>query len=247
MARTPRIQFDGAIYHVINRGNYRKDLFGNVGTADAFERTLFEACNRCGWELAAYCIMSNHYHLALITPKGKLVEGVHWLQSTFGNRFHRFTGERGHVFQGRYKAILVEPGIHLAQLVNYIHLNPVRAGLASVANLESYRWGSFGKFVRKKNRPVFLRCEDWLAELGGLRDTAAGWRKYREYLDSVTELDPKRKEELFGQMCRGWVLRTREYRKALHADFKKMQVARDRSEEHTSELQLRGHLVCRLL
>lgn len=110
MARTPRIQFDGAIYHVINRGNYRQDLFARSGTAEAFEGTLFETCKRCGWELAAYCIMSNHYHLALTTPKGNLVEGVHWLQSTFGNRFHRFIGERGHVFQGRYKVILVEPG-----------------------------------------------------------------------------------------------------------------------------------------
>jgi REP element-mobilizing transposase RayT len=110
MARKPRLEFEGAIYHVINRGNYRKDLFNEKGAAEAFERTLFEACEKCGWVVHAYVLMSNHYHLALETPEANLVQGMAWLQGTFANRFNRFRGERGHVFQSRYQSILIEEG-----------------------------------------------------------------------------------------------------------------------------------------
>ena len=109
-------------------------------TGKKFENALFEACESCGWMLHAYVIMSNHYHLALETPKGNLVEGMRWLQGTFGNRFNKFTGERGHVFQGRYKALVVEPGRSLVGLVNYIHLNPVRAKLLDLARRKKVRY-----------------------------------------------------------------------------------------------------------
>ena len=121
----------------MSRGNYRKDLFTEAQTGVAFEKALFDACECCGWRLHAYVIMSNHYHLALETPNGNLVEGMRWLQGTFGNRFNKFTGERGHVFQGRYKALLVEPGRSLVGLVNYIHLNPIRAILVDLAHLKN--------------------------------------------------------------------------------------------------------------
>jgi putative transposase len=98
MARRPRLEFDGAIYHIISRGNYRKALFEQGSTAASFEKTLFEACGKCGWVLHAYVVMSNHYHLALETPAGKLVDGMRWLQGTFGIRFNAFHKERGHVF-----------------------------------------------------------------------------------------------------------------------------------------------------
>ena len=133
MARKLRIQFEGACYHIINRGNYRADVFANQGAAKAFETCLWEACEKTGWRLHAYVIMQNHYHLAVETPQPNLVEGMHWLQSTFATRFNRFRSENGHVFQGRYKAILVEPGPTLAYVANYIHLNPHRAGLLPVA------------------------------------------------------------------------------------------------------------------
>jgi putative transposase len=87
MARKPRLDFAGAIYHVLSRGNYRKDLF-EEGGAVLFEQTLFQACAKCGWLLHAYVIMRNHYHLAVETPEGNLVEGMRWLQGTFGIRFN---------------------------------------------------------------------------------------------------------------------------------------------------------------
>lgn len=89
MGRKPRVQFAGAIYHVINRGNYRDDLLGTAGVAQAFVDCLWEACEQAKWKVYAYGLMRNHYHLAIQTPEGNLVEGVHWLQSTFGNRFNR--------------------------------------------------------------------------------------------------------------------------------------------------------------
>ena len=147
MARKPRLEFAGAIYHVLSRGNYRKELFEDGG-ARLFEKTLFEASAKCGWLLHAYVIMSNHYHLAVETPEGNLVEGMRWLQGTFGIRFNALRGERGHVFESRYKSLVIEEGRPLLGLVNYIHLNPVRADLVTVAKLR----GMNGQVIRSSSR-----------------------------------------------------------------------------------------------
>ena len=104
----------------------------------AFEKTLFEACAKCGWLLHAYVVMRNHYHLALETPEANLVEGMRWLQGTFAIRFNASRGERGHVFQSRYKSLVIEEGRPLLGLVNYIHLNPVRAGMVTTAGLREF-------------------------------------------------------------------------------------------------------------
>ncbi len=110
MARKLRLEFPGACYHVINRGNYRANVFQSEKTKAAFVSCLFEACVKSHWLLHAFTVMRNHYHLALETPEGNLVAGMQWLQSTFANRFNRLRDERGHLFQGRYKALLVEEG-----------------------------------------------------------------------------------------------------------------------------------------
>ena len=95
MARRLRISFAGALYHLINRGNYRCDVFATDAAARAFLITIDETCRRFGWRVHAYVIMSNHYHLAVQTPQANLSEGMHWLQSTYATRFNRFRGERG--------------------------------------------------------------------------------------------------------------------------------------------------------
>lgn len=92
MARKLRIQYPGAMYHVINRGNYRRDLFFNPAEARAFLDTVREAKDRLGWRVHAYALMRNHYHLALETPEPNLAEGMHWLQGTWANRFNRAPG-----------------------------------------------------------------------------------------------------------------------------------------------------------
>src|SRR5688572_16507787 len=107
MARKLRLEFAGACYHVINRGNYRRDLFKDEGAAASFQSCLFEACTRFRWRLHAFVIMRNHYHLAVETPEPNLSEGMKWLQGTWAARFNRFRSESGRPFQGRYKALHV--------------------------------------------------------------------------------------------------------------------------------------------
>jgi REP element-mobilizing transposase RayT len=237
MARKPRIEFAGAIYHVLNRGNYRADMFEEPRTATAFVDCLFEACEKSGWLLHAYTVMRNHYHLVVETPRGNLVSGVHWLQSTFGNRFNRFRREHGRAFQGRYQAILVEPGIHLLRLVDYVHLNPVRAGIKSLAKLEQFHASSYRHFVGgPKGRPAPLRCESWLKELGGLADTPAGWRSYHDHLVWLTADPTRQKEAAFDQMCQGWAIGSESFRSDLAQDFKQMIAARDWGGAELAEL-----------
>src|SRR5690554_3673765 len=104
MARKIRIEYEGAYYHVINRGNYREWIFDSAGARKSFLACLEQCCAAQGWRVHAWCLMSNHYHLLIETPEANLVAGMRWLQSTFANRFNRFRKENGHVFQGRYKA-----------------------------------------------------------------------------------------------------------------------------------------------
>ena len=214
MPRRPRIEYEDAIYHVMNRGNYRDDIFLVKNSGAVFEKTLFETCGRFGWVLQAYIAMSNHYHLALQTPDTNLAKGMQWFQSTFGNRFNRLINQRGHIFQGRYKALLIENNHYLLQVVNYIHLNPVRAGLVHINQLQSYLLSSFPKFF-KKNRPVCLQCEDWLTLVGDLKPTAAGMRCYHQYLKYCNESNPEKQKAMYGQLCRGWYIGTKEGKKAL--------------------------------
>ena len=234
MARKPRIQFPGALYHVINRGNYRKDLFSMDGSGEAFESALHEVAVRCCWRLHAYAILGNHYHAAIETPDGNLVEGMQWLQGTFANRFNRFRGESGHVFQGRYKAILVEPDRPLLGLVNYIHLNPVRAGICRVEDLRSYSLSSFPKFF-KRRVPEFLDRSTFLS-LAGFPDSAGGMKRYWQLLEVAGENDPARKDALERTYCRGWALASKTYKKQLREEFNRMEVARDWGGSELREL-----------
>lgn len=218
MARKLRLEYPGAIYHVINRGNYRSHVFKTQGAAQAFEACLFAACLRSGWVLHAYVIMGNHYHLALETPQGNLAAGMQWLQSTFANRFNQLRGERGHLFQGRYKALLVEAGEALGQVCHYIHLNPVRAGLASVGQLDGYRGSSYWYLKRPKHRPAFLHCATALTEAGALADTPAGWRSYADYLAWQAEEGPAGRNKAYVAMSKGWALGTKDFKRALLQD-----------------------------
>lgn len=217
MARPPRLEFEGAIYHVINRGNYRKDLFGQKGAAEAFERALFEACEKCGWVVHAYVLMSNHYHLALETPEANLVQGMAWLQGTFANRFNRFHGERGHVFQSRYQSILIEEGRPLLGLVDYIHLNPVRAGLLALPDLGQHAFSSYPKFFRK--HPPDGLCRARFLESLAFPDSVRGMRKYAQHLETVEERDPARHDELTRRYCTGWAVASAEYRRGIKKQF----------------------------
>jgi hypothetical protein len=159
--------------------------------------------------------MSNHYHLAVSTPQANLVEGMRWFQGTFATRFNRVRGERGHLFQGRYKSLVVDPDGGLGPLCHYIHLNPVRAKLCPVADLASYRWTSVGWLMDPKLRPAWYDPLPALAHAGALADTPAGRKKYLAYLGWLAEDEPARKQQRFESMSKGWVIGTGEFTKAL--------------------------------
>ena len=218
MARKLRLEFPGAIYHVINRGNDRAFVFKSVGARQAFEDCLFVACERSGWRLHAFVIMGNHYHLAVETPAGNLVAGMQWLQSTFANRFNKLRGERGHLFQGRYKSLLVEEGEALGLLCHYLHLNPVRAGLVPVDRLGDYRHSSYWYLTRPKLRQVFLHPETALSEAGTLADTSAGWRAYADYLSWQLEEGPTGKSKAYVSLSKGWALGGKGFKQTLLQD-----------------------------
>ena len=98
MPRSLRIEKENGVYHIINRGNYRQDLFINEGAHAAFEKCLFEVCEKCEWVLEGFCVMTNHFHLVVRTPKGNLIYGMKWLQSTFANRYHHYRKVHGKLF-----------------------------------------------------------------------------------------------------------------------------------------------------
>lgn len=128
---------ESGVYQVLNRGNYRTDIFRSAKAKGAFLTCLGEACAKTGWVVHAWCVMSNHYHLAVSAPGASLAR-VRWLQGTFSTRFNRLRNERGHLFQGRYKSLLVDPDGGLGPLCHYIHLNPVRAKLRPISDLPAY-------------------------------------------------------------------------------------------------------------
>ena len=215
MPRKLRIEYEGAIYHVLNRGNYRRDVFETAGAAEAFVTALAEATSRYKWKVHAYVVMRNHYHVALETPQPNLVDGMHWLQSTLAIRFNRLRGERGHLFQGRYQSLLVENQAALSRLVDYIHLNPVRAGIVTTLQVESFRWSSLSAFAKvKTKRFAGLLADDWLKWRGWV-DNDEGWHAYLGYLRALADDAAEQKRLGFGSMSKGWTLGTEGWRKTM--------------------------------
>lgn len=234
MARPIRLEEKGGLYHVLNRGNYRNDIFATEGAKKAFLRTLDETCEKTGWVVHAWALMSNHYHLALETPQANLVDGMRHLQGVFATRFNRLRHESGHIFQGRYKSLVVESGEHLGALCHYIHLNPVRAGICSASGLADWPWTSLYWLKRARLRPSWWSPIDALLAAGELRDTAAGRRRYLEYLAWLAEDEGACKELKFEKMSRGWVIGSKQFKKDLLEDLQEQRGRR--GEENVAEL-----------
>ena len=141
MARAWRIEFEGALYHVVSRGNERRDIFFNDDDRRLFLDTLGEMARRFEMELFAYVLMNNHYHLLLSTRRANLSRAMQWFGVTYTNRFNAINSRIGHLFQGRFKSMLVQNDAYLMRLSLYIHRNPLRAGI--VNRLADYRWSSY--------------------------------------------------------------------------------------------------------
>lgn len=180
MPRPPRLEFAGAVYHVIARGNEQRDIFRSDSDRELYLRRLVHYRDRFRFRLYAYCLMSNHVHLALETgavPLSRIVLGLH---GSYAQAFNQRHQRAGHLFQGRYKAFLVQKTSYLLALVRYIHENPVKAGL--VGDPRSYRWSS-DRFYSGTPPPDWLDTRGLFQLLGA--DPGRAARRYRTFMSSV--------------------------------------------------------------
>ena len=220
MARKLRLEYPGAIYHVINRGNYRRDVFETVGAAQSFVQTLEEAVALYGWRLQAYALMSNHFHLVVETPQPNLTEGMHWLMSTTATRFNRFRQERGHLFQGRYQALPIEDARVMGHVIDYVHLNPVRAQVVEASQVGAFRWSSLARFLRG---PRFAGLDSEGALNGrGRTDTPEGWSGYVEHLIALAANQEEQKRLGYEGFSTGWAIGGKDWQRTLAAEHKNM-------------------------
>lgn len=165
MARPLRLEYPGACYHITSRGNAKQPIFRDDADREAFLRILAGTIEQFKWELFAYCLMGNHHHLLLATPQPNLSRGMRQLNGLYTQRFNRRHGRVGHLFQGRFAAILVERETYLLELVRYVALNPVRAGIVSVP--EDWRWSSHRSHAAMAAAPTWLQIEAILERFGG--------------------------------------------------------------------------------
>ncbi len=183
MARPLRIEYAGAFYHITARGNERKDIFKSGKDREQFLSYLASASGRYQAVVHAYCLMTNHYHLLLETPAGNLSQVMRHINGAYTTYFNTKRRRAGHLLQGRYKAILVEADEYAEELSRYIHLNPVRAGIAG--NPEGYPWSSYAAYIGKTKPPEWL-CRDMvLSCFGGKMKEAQ--QRYRDFVEAGGE------------------------------------------------------------
>ncbi|MGV8933795.1 MAG: transposase [Gallionellaceae bacterium] len=180
MARPVRLEFSDAIYHVTTRGDDGGDIFVDDQDRKLFLSVLEEVVSRTGWIIHAYVLMNNHYHLLIETPKPNLSRGMRQLNGVYTQRFNSLHASGGPVFQGRFKAILVERESFLLELCRYIVLNPVR--LRAVKNINRYRWSSYRATAGEVQAPDWL-CTSWVLQNFG-KSTSVSQRKYAEFVQA---------------------------------------------------------------
>ena len=170
MARPLRIEFEGALYHVMARGNARADIFLDDEDHHAFIENLGRVCKRFSWRVWAWCLMSNHYHLLVETLRPTLSKGMREINGIYTQSFNRRHGRVGHILQGRYKAVLVEKETHLLELSRYVVLNPVQAGMTETAG--DWPWSSYSAVMGKSPAPDWMAIDDTLRQFHAKRGAA---------------------------------------------------------------------------
>ena len=175
MARAWRIEFEGALYHVLSRGNERRDIFFGDDDRRRFLDTLGDMAQRFEIDVFVYVLMGNHYHLLLRTPRANLSRAMQWLGVTYTNRFNARHSRSGHLFQGRFKNMLVQNDAYLLQLSYYIHRNPLRAKM--VERLADYRWSSYRAYAYGQIAPEWLNTELILSQLVNAKDRHKAYRE----------------------------------------------------------------------
>jgi REP element-mobilizing transposase RayT len=215
MPRKLRVEFPGALYHVMNRGDRREDIFRDDQDRARFLETLAEACTKTGWQVHAFCLMPNHFHLVVETPQPNLVAGMKWFLGTYTSRFNRRHKLAGHLFSGRYKSLLVSGrGGYLRTVCEYVHSNPVRARLLAEAEpLRRCQWSSFPEYLKppSRRRP-WVRVDRVLGECGIPKDSPAGRRQFERLGEACRR---QASGATFAGIRRGWCLGDEAFRQEL--------------------------------
>jgi len=198
MSRPLRIEFSGALYHVTSRGNAQSDIYLDDQDRRDYLSVLSDVCHRFNWTVHAYCLMSNHYHLLIETPDANLSQGMRQLNGVYTQSFNRAHSRVGHVFQGRYKAILVEKDNYLLELARYIVLNPVRARMVRAA--KDWPWSSYRATSGIVESPDWLSTDGLLLGFAKTRRTAI--KRYREFV-AAGKNQPSPWEQLRNQIFLG--------------------------------------------
>ena len=204
MSRQLRLEFPGALFHVTSRGNERRDIFRDDIDRRVFLELLGKAVHRFDWILLAYVLMSNHFHLLLRLTAETLSRGMQWLNGEYARRFNRRHGRVGHLIQGRPWCVLVEEERYLREVLRYVVLNPVRAGM--VETPEAHSWSSHRAVIGDVPEPDWLAIDDVLSPFG--RDRASARLRYRQFVHDAIHVSRSPFEDVHGQMylgSNGWI------------------------------------------
>lgn len=217
MPRQLRVEYPGAIYHVMSRGDRKKEIYVDDVDRQDFLKTLAEACQKTGFQVHAYCLMRNHFHLVVETPNANLVAGMRWLLSSYTIRLNHRQKLFGHVFSGRYKAVIVEGSGkgYLRTACDYVHLNPVRAKLLGPQErLLEYPWSSMVWYLSApEHRPGWMRVDRLLGEHGIEKDSAAGREEFERRMERRRREESNERE--WQPLKRGWFLGSQEFKAKL--------------------------------
>jgi REP element-mobilizing transposase RayT len=252
MPRKLRVEYEGAIYHVMNRGDRREAIFMDDADRELFLDTLGQACERTGWQVHAYCLMGNHFHLVVETPRANLVPGMQWFLGTYTARFNRRHKLFGHLFSGRYKSLVVDGSGsgYLKSVCDYVHLNPARAKLIEPGEpLAAYAWSSWPEYLlRPGKRRAWLRVDRVLGEWGVKADNAAGRRQLERGMEQRKEQEMRKAAEDWKALRRGWCWGPKTFREELLEMIGERQGEQHHGEElRESDEQKAERLVAELL
>jgi putative transposase len=209
MSRSWRIEYEGALYHLLSRGNEGKDIFDDDRDRKIFLKTVGEMSERFEMSVYAYVLMGNHYHLMVQTERANLKKAMHWFGTTYTQRFNIHHSRNGHLFQGRYKSILVQNDAYLLQLSCYIHRNPLRAGV--VKRLADYRWSSYLAYAYGRKAPEWLQTELILSQF----KSEDPYKGYREKVQRYA----REEERLWEDLRHGLILGSKRFVETIRKEF----------------------------
>ncbi len=246
MARKLRVEYPGAVYHVINRGDRREPIFKTDIDRRLFLNCLDQCCTKTGWQVHAFVLMPNHFHLVVETPLPNLVAGMKWFLGTYTNRFNRKHKVSGHLFSGRYKSLIVD-GLgngYLKTVCDYVHLNPARAKLVGPRTpLSRFQWSSWPEYLKAPSkRSKWLRVDRLLGEHGIPKDSVAGRRELERRVEARRAEED---EDQYKTIRRGWCLGDAAFKEELLSQMDRQMGAGHHGEERTEKDEIKAERIIR--